>query len=155
MVLSIINQIIRTIKEEKLHEMGTTATVLTISDGSFQVLHIGDSRAYLYRDGALRLLTIDHAGCGRHSHDLTQYLGIVSEDDAELEPYCITEPVSPGDIFLLCSDGLTGEVSQDELSGLISAYKEEPAERLVLRVIKQAVDNGSRDNVSAVIIKVF
>ena len=161
------------IKEAKLkeaHNMGTTVVVLQTMGAKATIFNVGDSRAYLCRDGSFVQLSKDHSviqsmidgGFGdaaeRHREDysgeLTQYLGMPSEDDIEPEAYVNSFDIRTGDIILLCSDGLNGELSDEEICEVIESGKNKSAEYITTSLIKSAVDKNCKDNVSAIICKI-
>jgi protein phosphatase len=143
--------------------MGTTLTVLLIEEDVAHFSHVGDSRLYLYRDGALRRLTRDHTvvqneiDAGRltpelarrvpHRNILTQSVGI----NSTVDPDTSTRPIDPGDMFLLCSDGLTDPLSDSDLEALCGQHApDELAEVLV----QQAIENDTVDNVTVIVVQV-
>lgn len=145
--------------------MGTTLTALALfDDGSFRVGHIGDSRCYVLRDGELTQLSRDHtwvqrevdagrlseAGARRHrlSHVLTRALGADSLDIADV--YGGT--MLPGDVVLLCSDGLTGMLT-DRMLRRILVRGGDLAER-VAELVMGANERGGRDNITAVLVRI-
>lgn len=162
------------IKEEavrrNIRTMGTTAVILTIAEYRAKVCNIGDSRAYLFSGGELRQLSRDHtmlqslmdngfeAEAGRHrekyARELTQYLGMTSEDDVEPSAYETEAELSRGDIMLLCSDGLTAELSDGEIRDILASGADRSAEYLTGKLIKSAVDKTGFDNITAVVCKV-
>ncbi|MEC8423546.1 MAG: protein phosphatase 2C domain-containing protein, partial [Myxococcota bacterium] len=111
--------------------MGTTLCVLLIEDGVAHLGHVGDSRIYLFRDDGLERLTRDHTvvqqeiDAGRltpelarivpHKNILTQSVGY----HGPVEPDTATRPVRPGDLFVVCSDGLTDPLDDDALAEII------------------------------------
>jgi len=145
--------------------MGTTMTALVIcDDGAFRVGHIGDSRCYVLRDGELEQVSRDHTlvqrevdegrltpmGARRHrlSHVLSRALGADSLD----EPDVYSGTLLPGDLVLLCSDGLTGMLTDRLLRRILS--REAELHELVADLIVGANERGGRDNITAVLIKV-
>ncbi len=151
-----------------LQGMGTTVTALAliVADGEerLSIAHVGDSRAYRLRAGELELLTEDHtmvtelvrdgqltaleARNHRQRSVLTRAVGVesgVSIDVIEVLP-------SAGDRFLLCSDGLTGDVDSSQIAGILRRYAD-PGEAC-RDLIRVALAAGSRDNISALIIDV-
>ena len=145
--------------------MGTTMTALVIcDDGAFRVGHIGDSRCYVLRDGELEQVSRDHTwvqrevdegrltpvGARRHrlSHVLTRALGADSLD----EPDVYAGTLLPGDLVLLCSDGLTGMLTDRLLRRILS--REAALHELVADLIVGANERGGRDNITAVLVKV-
>ncbi|MEL6349218.1 MAG: PP2C family serine/threonine-protein phosphatase [Myxococcota bacterium] len=143
--------------------MGTTLTVLLIEDGTAHFGHVGDSRLYLYREGRIKRLTRDHTvvqqeiDAGRltpelarivpHKNILTQSVGY----HGPVEPDTSTRPVEPGDLFLLCSDGLTDPLDDTQLSEICAGTAfEDLAEELV----QQALNHGTEDNVTVLVVRV-
>lgn len=148
--------------------MGTTVIAIGLThDDSGAVyptlFNVGDSRAYQLRDGAMRQLSEDHSVAeewvrmGRltpeealshpRRHQLTRALGV--EDDIEVDVQTIA--ARPGDRVLLCSDGLSNELSADELCDIASA--DEPLETVVARLVDAARAAGGRDNITAVMLE--
>ena len=144
--------------------MGTTLTVLLIDDDIAHFSHVGDSRLYLFRDGQLRRLTRDHTvvqneiDAGRlspelarivpHKNILTQSVGY----HGTVDPDTATRPVDVGDIFLLCSDGLTDPLDDKYLGEI---FQRTPFEDLAEELVQQALDNDTEDNVTVVVVKVL
>lgn len=144
--------------------MGTTVAVLLIEDGHAHVAHVGDSRIYLMRDGALSRLTRDHTvvqqeiDAGRltpelarqvpHRNYLTQSVGY----HGPVEPDTATRPVQPGDVFVLCSDGLTDPLDDPRIAELVrQTHPSDLAETLV----NQAVAGGGEDNITVLTVRVL
>ncbi|MBE6019840.1 MAG: serine/threonine-protein phosphatase [Clostridiales bacterium] len=148
--------------------MGTTAVVLLINDMRADIYNIGDSRAYLFRNRKLSQLSRDHsvwqslmdhgfeeaARRDKRGGELTQYIGMFSEEDIEPEAFRASEILRPGDRLILCSDGLSNELSDEEIAGIIDEHRDDSAEHLTAWLIKAAVDKRGRDNVSVVVVKV-
>lgn len=143
--------------------MGTTLCVLLIEDGLAHLGHVGDSRIYLFRDDGLQRLTRDHTvvqqeiDAGRltpelarivpHKNILTQSVGY----HGPVEPDTATRPVVAGDLFVICSDGLTDPLDDDALAEIIRST---PTEDLAEELVQQALDNGTEDNVTVVVASV-
>jgi protein phosphatase len=146
--------------------MGTTLVVALWHDDHMIVGHIGDSRLYRMRGSKLEQVTRDHSLLqeqidsglitkeqARHSQNknlVTRAVGIDPEVDAEVHSY----PVQPGDIYLLCSDGLNDMVTDEDMELTLSSLQANlplAAEQLV----QQANDNGGRDNVSVILVRVL
>jgi protein phosphatase len=143
--------------------MGTTATTLLVeANGQYAIGHIGDSRAYLLRDGHLRRLTEDHTyvqqlvNRGRLTDEqarlhprsslLTRALG--TDDHVDVDLY--RGSLHPGDRLLLCSDGLTGMMSDRQLADLLGSVPDPKA--LVDRLILVANEAGGSDNITVVVV---
>ena len=152
----------RSVLDRKVAGMGTTLTAALVEGDRVRLAHVGDSRAYLLRDGTLRLLTEDHTLVHRmvsegeiskeeaETHPqrsvLTRALGVdtvVDVDDDSLQ-------VRPGDRLLLCTDGLTSMVSEDEIEDVLRTVPDpqEAAQRLV----RMANEAGGVDNTTVVIL---
>jgi len=145
--------------------MGTTVVAALADETSLTVAHVGDSRLYRHRGGKLDQLTEDHslvmeqvrqgvitreqAERSNLQNILTRALGI--EEDVEVD--VAEHPLMPGDVFLLCSDGLTKMVAEKEISDVLAACPAaaDAAERLV----GKARDAGGTDNITAAVIKVL
>ncbi|HEX4672389.1 MAG TPA: Stp1/IreP family PP2C-type Ser/Thr phosphatase [Solirubrobacteraceae bacterium] len=156
-----IHELSRTDRERA--GMGTTLTAAYVDDTSVAIAHVGDSRAYLYRDGALERLTQDHSlveelvrqgkltpeqAAGHPQRSIiTRALG----PEASVEVDTWTYPVRAGDILLLCSDGLTTMISEDRVAGILgeAASLQGTADAL----IDAANDAGGRDNITVVLFR--
>ena len=132
--------------------MGSTAVVLLFAHYHAFICNLGDSRAYLFRNGELVQVSKDHiekrlARDGRKA-PLTQHLGIPKETFI-IEPYIDSENVRCGDRFLLCSDGLTDMLTDKEIGDILtdSCSPKESVDRL----IEEALDKGGKDNISVIV----
>jgi len=144
--------------------MGSTFAGLCVTGDSAVVTNIGDSRIYLLRDGELRQLSIDHTAARTkvelgiitaeearkdpERNKLTQHLGIFPSE-MEIEPHSEQISVCDGDIFLLCSDGLTDMLDDDLILHILNTYDsiEEKAESL----LAEALNKGGRDNITVML----
>lgn len=152
----------RSQQEPALTGMGTTLTALLLRGGQALVAHVGDSRAYLIRDGEIEQITEDHSLVNEQLK-----AGILTEEQAKHSPYknIITRSVGfeshvvvdtdalavqKGDTFLLCSDGLTNLVDDDEI---VSHCMELPLEELPGALIWLANDRGGDDNITVVAVR--
>ncbi|MFN2611885.1 MAG: Stp1/IreP family PP2C-type Ser/Thr phosphatase [Solirubrobacterales bacterium] len=144
--------------------MGTTLTTVLLSGSDIAIAHVGDSRAYLLRDGGLKRLTKDHS--------LVEELrrqGRLTEEEAEEHPQrsiitralgpeakvkidTMSHPARGGDIYLLCSDGLTTMVGEEQIQEVLSDSRS--LKSAVSRLIELANENGGRDNITAVAFRV-
>ncbi|WP_027460551.1 PP2C family protein-serine/threonine phosphatase [Deinococcus murrayi] len=145
--------------------MGTTLLALLVDRGAALIAHVGDSRAYLLRGGELHRLTEDHSWVAeqvRLGH-LTeeearqhQWRSVVSnalggEERVRLELFGL--PLQAGDRLLLCSDGLSGVVSEAALLHLL--LPAQPPDHIVRTLIDAANDGGGPDNITAVVVDVL
>jgi serine/threonine protein phosphatase PrpC len=154
----------RMLEEVDKQGMGTTASVLVLSDNQFLIGQIGDSRIYLLRDGALTQLTKDHsyvqeqvdaglltpeqARYHPYSNVITRCVGASESVDADI----YEGEMKPGDVFLLASDGLTGMVDDRRLQAMLLA-RSGPG-RIVDALIAEANGRGGLDNITAIVIQV-
>ncbi len=147
---------------EKLSGMGTTAVVALASRGTVHVCHAGDSRAYLIRESGIEQITRDHsivqelvdAGTlteeeAKHhpqKNIITRCLGVREQVEADYSEH----PVGPGDLVLLCTDGLTNYLSAEEI--LAYSRQMDPA-ALIRQLIQEAKRRGGVDNITAAVIE--
>jgi len=146
--------------------MGTTLVAAVFCDDQVVVAHVGDSRLYRLRDETLVAMTHDHsvlqeqidsglisveeARYALHRNLVTRAVGV----DSELEVEVHVHPVRPGDVYLLCSDGLYDLVDEVEIQSALAMH---PAslEAVATLLVQMANDNGGDDNVSVVVVKVL
>ncbi len=152
----------RSVEDERLSGMGTTLTAARIEGANALIAHVGDSRAYLLRDGLLRQLTSDHTLVARmvksgeitqaeaevhpHKNVLTRALGTDEQVEVDEDSLALLD----GDRLLICSDGLTGMVTEDQIQAILenSDHAQQAADRLV----KAANRAGGIDNISVVVL---
>jgi serine/threonine protein phosphatase PrpC len=143
--------------------MGTTLTGLCFHGGSLSLCHVGDSRAYLLRDGRARQLTQDHswiqeqvragllspgdAIVSRFRNIITRSVGF----EPTVAPDLFTMPVEAGDCYLICSDGLSNYYSVDEIGRVLSSQFYGDAARALVEIANQ---RGGDDNITCVVIYV-
>ena len=146
--------------------MGTTATVALVDERAATVTlgHVGDSRAYHLRDGRLEQLTSDHSLVGElirsgrltedeaavhpHRSVITRALGTEPEVDVDVERAAL----APGDLLLLCSDGLSAMVRDDEIARILDATGREP-HAAADALVRAANEAGGIDNVTVVLVE--
>ncbi|MBI5660391.1 MAG: Stp1/IreP family PP2C-type Ser/Thr phosphatase [Nitrosomonadales bacterium] len=145
--------------------MGTTIVAGLFYDNRLAVAHVGDSRMYRLRGETFETITRDHsllqeqidggmiskedARLSKNKNLVTRAVGI----DAEVEPELHTHPVQTGDIYLLCSDGLNDMVEDDDIGTALQMLRAN-LPLAATRLIEMANDNGGRDNVSVILVKV-
>lgn len=150
--------------DESRSGMGTTLTGVMLDGGELSIVHVGDSRAYLYRDAQLRQLTRDHSLVeelrrqGRLTSEeaeehpqrsiITRALG--PEQEVELDVH--SHQVRAGDVVLLCSDGLTSMVREERLAEILS--KAGSLEDAVNEMISEANRAGGRDNITVICLRI-
>src|SRR3954469_980808 len=142
--------------------MGTTVVALLVAGKKAVVGHVGDSRVYLYRNGRAHQLTEDHtfiqeqikrglitreqAGAGENKNVITRAVGIQPQVAVDT----LVADTLPGDLFVLCSDGLHGYLPDEEVSQAFGQERDQLAESLV----RLALERGGKDNVTAVCVSV-
>jgi serine/threonine protein phosphatase PrpC len=153
------------ISDPAIEGMGTTLTALLWADGYAALCHIGDSRAYRLRNGQFLQIT--------HDHTLVQSLvdeGKITEDDVATHPHrslllraldgrTVAEPdlaqleTLPGDRYLLCSDGLSGVVTEQTLHQTLSAIRD--PDKAALQLVELAIRGGGPDNITCIVADVM
>jgi serine/threonine protein phosphatase PrpC len=148
-------------------DMGTTIVAVLLDGGRVHLAHVGDSRAYRLRRGTFTCLTRDHSLANdpsmsgvpwlseeekrrRVGHILTRCLGVGTERRVQVTR--ITLILEPGDRFLLCTDGLSDLVEEDEIKGILSAGEEPLVACRAL--IDQANQRGGRDNITVALMDI-
>ncbi len=151
--------------DPNLSGMGTTLTAVLLRGDRLHLAHVGDSRAYLLRPGEqINQLTTDHTLVeqlvqdGRLSRDqvsshpqrsvITRAIGV----DTTVEVDTLEQVLAPGDQVVLCSDGLSGPVSDPEISELL--MREPDGDQAVARLVQAANDAGGPDNITVVLLRV-
>jgi protein phosphatase len=144
----------------ELRGMGTTLTAMLVHGGRAHLVHAGDSRCYMFRDGRLKQLTDDHswiaeqlrsgsiseaeAKSSKFRHVITKSIGFEREIEADMK----SVPISAGDCFLLCSDGMSNYIEHGELERIVAMtwYR-----RLPETLIELANHRGGDDNITVVV----
>jgi protein phosphatase len=161
----------RVFREAESHDdyigMGSTVAALLFVRGVVIVGHVGDSRAYLVRGPRLTQLTQDDtwavamlaenpgsdgSGPGPHpfKHVLTNVLGSKERTSVHIAEH----PVSPGDRLMLCSDGLHGVLSNEDLRSLLTDSQTTDSAKAAETLVNAALQRGTRDNVTAIVVQV-
>ncbi len=137
-------------KKKKIRSMGTTAVFTLFTDSQMHFANIGDSRIYRIEEGRIMQLTIDQVlrSIFYGKPPLLQYLGM-DETEANLLPQTGTQPLKDGDCYLLCTDGVTDMLSDQEICQIISDDTD-PGERMT-RLQQQILQAGARDNATAIL----
>jgi len=146
--------------------MGTTLVVSLFYDNRVLVAHLGDSRLYMMRDGRFSQITRDHsllqeqidsglitleqAKHAQHKNLVTKALGI----DPSVEPEIHEYPTKPGDVYLLCSDGLCDMVEDEDIALAVQTFANN-LKMAASHLVQMANDNGGRDNVSVILVRVL
>jgi protein phosphatase len=143
--------------------MGTTLTALYVDETNLAVAHVGDSRAYLFREGQLGRLTQDHTlveelvrrgkltqeQAAEHPQRsiITRALGV--DPDVDVDTWTYT--ARAGDIVLMCSDGLTSMISEGQITAVLES--EHDLDRAADRLINEANEAGGRDNITVILVR--
>ncbi len=150
-------------QDEDLQGMGTTLTVIWDAGERVILGHVGDSRAYLYRDGCLKQITEDHSFVWEmvkrgtitpEEARIHPYRNIITKavgTDPSVTPDIRTVKVIPGDLWLICSDGLTEYLTDRHLEEILEQY---PPEEAADRMLEEALESGGKDNISLIIAEV-
>jgi protein phosphatase len=149
-------------EDPALQGMGTTLTALLLHKDRAHLVHVGDSRAFLIRDGVAVQLTEDHSWIAEQVR-----AGLITEDEAreskfrhiitrsvgferEVAVDLLGVPVSAGDCFLLCSDGMSNHVAAEEMGHLVATR---PAAEVPRLLVDLANDRGGDDNITVVLVR--
>ena len=152
-------------QDRALSGMGSTLTVLFLREDKYYIAHVGDSRAYRLRDGNLEQLTRDHSlvwhlyenGVLRKSdlsthpqkNLITRSIGSHSQVDVDLEQ----RKACAGNVYLLCSDNLTNEVTDEGIHGILNARLSQPQQMADL-LVDAANHAGGPDNITVVVVRI-
>jgi PPM family protein phosphatase len=155
----------RSSQDAAVSGMGTTMTIALVEEGAVAFGHVGDSRAYLIRDGKLEQLTEDHSlvaelvRSGKLSPEeaethpqrsvITRALG--TDPDVDVDTFSI--PTRPGDLFMLCSDGLTSMVEDDLILSTVEKHRDD-LQTAAKALIRAANKGGGEDNITVVFFEI-
>lgn len=144
----------------ELGKMGTTVVAATVTEQAIHLCNVGDSRAYMVRGESIRQITEDHSLVSEQIR-----AGLIAEDDpfarrniltravgraGRLEVDLFEEPWQPGDVLMMCSDGLWGVVSDAQMATVLSELEPQPASE---KLVQMAMTGQSSDNISVVVVK--
>jgi PPM family protein phosphatase len=144
--------------------MGTTVTAAILTNGRVSIGHVGDSRAYRVREGELERLTEDHSlvadlmRSGRltpeeaDAHPQRSVITRALGTDADVDVDTVTVDVEPGDLFLLCSDGLTTMVPEDDILRIVQDAG--TLDEIARTLVRAANSGGGEDNITVVLFRV-
>ena len=155
--------------KKKRSTVGTTAAIAVIVKDKLIVSNIGDSKVFQYRDGNLIQLSEDHnmaeimvrngamsreqAQKSLGADKLTRFIGAPKEDYDFLPFFSDVIEAHPGDCYLLCSDGLTNELAENEIVEIIAKNSESCLDTVRI-LIKSALEHGGKDNITVILIRV-
>jgi serine/threonine protein phosphatase PrpC len=158
-------EILRVADEDPANDgMGTTATAILLAGDQFALLHVGDSRAYLQRDGDLTQLTKDDTyvqtlvdqgllTAEEARHHPRRSIVMQALQGFEYDPTLILQPARPGDRLMLCSDGLSDVLTDDLIRRTLAAHPD--LKQCADELVRLALDGGSTDNVTVVVADIL
>lgn len=157
-------------RDNKTGKTGTTLAVMTSDGHTADICNVGDSRIYRFRGEILEKLSKDHTqtqdlidtgiiskqeATSRKNHILTQHLGI-EEDEFIVEAYIKRDILLvSGDVYLLCSDGLTDMLDEVCISRIIELNRNRAPKIMVSELVRYALEKGGKDNITAVVVRVY
>ncbi len=146
------NTICRFAAANQVHSMGTTAAILKFGSKKIWMCNVGDSRVYRFANGTLQQISHDHVDVGVYGRKppLSQNLGI-PEEEFIIEPYEAAGSYKKNDRYLICSDGLTDMVTDEEIAQTLAA---DPTEGALGKLLALALERGGRDNITMVLCRV-
>jgi len=149
----------------KFKGMGTTIVAIAFREGEISMAHVGHSRIYRLRDETLTQMTEDHSLLNDykkmanlteeeienfpHKNIIVRALGMKDSVEVDVQ----SAQTKPGDVYLLCSDGLSGEITDDDMAAILLAHRDN-METACTRLIEDACANGGKDNVTAILVQV-
>lgn len=140
-------------KKNSIWSMGTTAALLAFANTEISLCNIGDSKIFQFIDGKFEQISMDHniSVAPGLKPQLSQNLGIPTSEMI-IEPYIAHGEYNDGDVYLICSDGLTDMVTIDEI---IDVLKETRFEESVNKLLELALLKGGKDNITIILCKVL
>jgi protein phosphatase len=160
------NMAVRRLSMQPSHDarMGTTLVTLVLNHATALIAHVGDSRAYHIRRGIITQLTADHSVVQEKVQ-----AGLLSVEQSRLQPgknvltrsvgstsivqadYTMVSDLAPGDVFVLCSDGLTNQVLDEEIAHIVSMM---PPESAAQALVQLANERGGPDNITVLLVRI-
>ncbi len=152
----------KSLANKELSGMGTTLVAATVKNNELIAANVGDSRLYLYRSGELSQITRDHSyveemvalgRMTRGSRDYQEKKNIITRavgTDRTVQVDFFRRELKPGDLFLLCSDGLTNMIGDEEIGGILGG--DHSLKSKVEQLVAAANANGGKDNIAAVLV---
>lgn len=132
--------------------MGTTAAMVQFGKNAVYVLNVGDSRIYKVSRKKMNMISQDHVAYGyRGKAPLTKFLGLDSKDE-KLKPYIAMGKYKAGDTYLICTDGITDMLSEDEILSILNS--ENDAKQTARDLVNKALEVGGIDNATAIVLQV-
>ena len=148
----LLNEKVREETEERsLVMMGTTAAMLQLSHDDIYVLNAGDSRIYKLASHSLRRISQDHIVPAYGGKALTKFIGM--PDGSALSPYIAMGKYKAGDLYLLCTDGVTDMLTDAEIESILDDRLS--SQELCRSLVEAALARGGVDNVTAIVLKLL
>jgi PPM family protein phosphatase len=156
----------KAIEEPELKGMGTTATVLLIDSGKALIAHVGDSRAYCVRNAQIRQLTEDHSLVNEQvksgliteaeakTHQLKNIITRSVGVQEEVEIDTVIAEVAKDDVYVLCSDGLSNLVDDQEIANAVNENAKDP-EGAARTLVDLANQRGGDDNITLILVRIL
>jgi serine/threonine protein phosphatase PrpC len=142
--------------------MGTTCVAVVLKGDTAYIANVGDSRAYILRKGELKQITEDHSWVAQQvragllteeqarTHEKSNLIyRCLGSDDVEVDTF--SEQVQEGDVLVLCTDGLTRVVSDEELRSIVEQFGPEES---AVKLVERANERGGPDNITAIVVRV-
>lgn len=146
------NEILRETDNRSLVLMGTTGCMIQFGDDTIYVLNVGDSRMYKLSGSEFKQISVDHIAPGYGSKaPLTKFFGYPTEKKS-LSPYIAMGSYKTGDIYVLCSDGVTDMVGDEEMRDILK--KDQSVECSAKEIISLAMQHGGVDNATIIVLKI-
>ena len=138
--------------ENEISAMGTTAAILAFTGSGITLCNIGDSKIFRFCDGVLEQISKDHVTVAAYGvkPPLSQNLGI-PPNELIIDPYLAQGAYNDGDVYLICSDGLTDMVTAEEIAETLDAKF---IEESCMELLEKALSNGGRDNITIILCKI-
>ena len=135
-----------------ISSMGTTAAMLAFTGSGITLCNIGDSKVFRFCGGVLEQISKDHVAVAAFGvkPPLSQNLGI-PPTELIIDPYLAQGAYNDGDVYLICSDGLTDMVPTEEISGVLAS---KPVDGACMELLEKALANGGRDNITVVLCRI-
>ena len=148
--------VVRAAGKEKYVQIGTTAVILSVQGNEYCLCNVGDSPAYFFREGRLSLISVPHTnyrllelqGAKGMKPSLTQFLGL-DEEDVLIEPHIQRGVLQKGDRILLCSDGLTDMIKDEEIESIMKRRAD--AGQCVRILLAEALHKGGSDKITIIL----
>lgn len=161
------NEAVCSLMRKNKARMGSTLTLIRFYGEKVVFANLGDSKIFRLRNGKMEQISVDHSVVARlitdgiitkeeakshpSAHQITQYLGIYP-DEMIIEPYISEDTIRTGDIYLLCSDGLTDMVDECVIESVLK--EKEKLNRKGKRLLEMALENGGKDNVTLALAEI-